>query len=63
LIKVYYVLLDVGDEIFLEQNTELLTILLKDLLTVAEVKKYLPYFSTLIFYDKQTEENGGGDKG
>jgi len=57
------VLLDVGDEIFLEQNTELLTILLKDLLTVAEVKKYLPYFSTLIFYDKQTEENGGGDKG
>ena len=61
--KVYYVLLDVGDEIFLEQNTELLSILLKDLLTVPEVKKYLPYFSTLIFFDKQAEESGGGDQG
>jgi len=57
------VLLDVGDEIFLEQNTELLSILLKDLLTVSEVKKYLPYFSTLIFFDKQAEESGGGDQG
>ena len=33
--KVYPLLLDVGDDIFLEQNTEMLSIMLKDLMTAA----------------------------
>lgn len=52
LMKVYPRLLDVGDDIFLEQNTEMLSIMLKDLMSAKDVRKYLPYFSTLIFFEK-----------
>jgi hypothetical protein len=39
LMKVYPRLLDVGDDIFLEENTEMLCIMLKDLMTAEQVKK------------------------
>ena len=61
LMKVYPLLLDVGDDVFLEENTEMLQIMLKDLMKPADVKKYMTHFVTLIFFEKQAEENGGGD--
>lgn len=52
LIKVYPRLLDVGDDIFVEENVEMLVILLKDLLTEDMVKKYIGFFATLIFFEQ-----------
>lgn len=63
LLKAYPILLDVGDDVFLEENTEMLTVMMKDLLTEEEVKRYMPFFATLIFFEKQAEANGGGDDG
>lgn len=63
LMKVYPRLLDVGDDVFLEENTEMLCIMLKDLLSEEMVKKYMAFFATLIFFEKQSEANGGGETG
>lgn len=52
LMKVYPRLLDVGDDVFLEENVEMLCLMLKGLMSEVEVKKYMPFFSTLIFYEK-----------
>lgn len=52
LLKIYPLLLDVGDDIFVEENTELLTIMLKDLLSADKVRKYINFFATLIFFEK-----------
>jgi hypothetical protein len=52
LLKVYPKLLDVGDDVFMDENTEMLTVIMKDLLTEEQVKRYMPFFATLIFFEK-----------
>ena len=63
LLKVYPVLLDIGDDVFFDQNTELLHSKLRHLLTEEQVKKFASYFETLIFFEKQAEANGGDEAG
>jgi hypothetical protein len=63
LLKVYPKLLDVGDDVFLEENTELLCVMLEGLLEREKVQKYTPFFATLIFFEKQAEDFGGGESG
>ena len=60
LLKVYPRLLDIGDDIFVEDN--LLQEVLADLMTEQEVAKYAGFFATLVFYEKQTEQMGGGER-
>jgi len=41
----------------------MLVILLKDLLNEEQVRKYIAFFSILVFYEKQAEAYGGGESG
>lgn len=52
LIKVYPLLLDIGDDVFYEENADLLVSRLKHLMPVEQIKKYTNFFATLIFFEK-----------
>jgi hypothetical protein len=61
LMRLYPRLLDIGDDIFADENLELLQQALQGLLTDEQISKYIQFFATLVFYEKQTEEFGGGE--
>ena len=61
-VKVYPMLLDIGDEIFQAENTDLLCARLAGMLPESQIKKYANFFATLIFFEKQAEQNGGGEQ-
>ena len=52
LLKVYPLLLEIGDDVFMEENCEYLQIMLKDIITEEQCKQYMPFFATLIFFEK-----------
>jgi hypothetical protein len=60
-VKVYPMLLDIGDDIFTADNTDLLFEKLHGVLPEEQIKKYANFFCTLIFFEKQAEQNGGGE--
>ncbi len=60
--KIYPLLLDIGDDVFYEENTEMLVMKLKHLLPEDQIRKYSNFFATLIFFEKQAEMHGGGEE-
>ena len=58
--KVYPVLLDIGDDVFYEEQ-DLLCHKLKHLMPESQIKQYSNFFATLIFFEKQAEIMGGGE--
>ena len=61
LMKIYPVLLDIGDEIF-KQDADWLAVQLREFLPADQVVRYAPSLMTLVFFEKQAEANGGGDE-
>lgn len=58
LMKVYPLLLEIGDNVFIEEN--LVHQALEPYMSTEKVQKYLPFLTTLIFFEKQSEVGGGG---
>jgi hypothetical protein len=63
LMKIYPVLLDFGDDIHLEENFEQLVRDLKPIIPRETVQKYVNFFKMIVFFEKEADESGGGDKG
>jgi hypothetical protein len=55
LMKAYPLLKEFGDRILYFDKTTELEVILKDILTVKEIKKYQPHFATWIFMELQAE--------